>query len=122
MTAFVTDNGKWIFYLLPFGINIGPSVFSYVLGRVLAQHTEFTLNYLNNIMILFETWQEHLKHPKAVLRCLQDADLKIKHSKCKFFKSKVHYIGFLVGTNGVQPLPGKVVPIKVLEPPKDIDE
>ena len=26
-TAFVTDKGKWIFHLLPFGINIGPSAF-----------------------------------------------------------------------------------------------
>ena len=35
-TAFVTDKGKWIFHLLPFGINIVPSLFSYVLGKVLA--------------------------------------------------------------------------------------
>ena len=30
--AFVTDKGKWQFHSLPFGINLGPSVFSYVLG------------------------------------------------------------------------------------------
>ena len=42
-TAFVTDKGKWIFNLLSFRINIGPSAFSYVLGKVLAQCTEFTL-------------------------------------------------------------------------------
>ena len=35
-TAFVTDKGKLIFHSLPFDINIGPSVFSYVLGKVLA--------------------------------------------------------------------------------------
>ena len=34
--AFVTDKGKWIFHSLPFGINISPSTFSYVLGKVLA--------------------------------------------------------------------------------------
>ena len=31
--GFVTDKGKWIFHSLPFGINIGPSAFSYLLGR-----------------------------------------------------------------------------------------
>ena len=35
-TAFITNKGKWIFYSLPFGINIIPSMFSYVLGKVLA--------------------------------------------------------------------------------------
>ena len=48
--------------------------------------------------------------------------MKIKQSKCKFFKTKVHYLGFLVGTNGVQPLPEKVTAREALEPPKDIDE
>ena len=50
-TAIVMDKGKWIFHSLPFGINIGPSAFSYVLGKVLAQCTEFVLNYLDDIKI-----------------------------------------------------------------------
>ena len=43
-------------------------------------------------------------------------------AQCEFFKSQVHYLGFLVGTQGVQPLPEKVATIKALEPSKDIDE
>ena len=69
---------------------------------------------------LSETWQEHLKQLEEVFRHLQDADLKIKCSKFEIFKSKVCYIGFLVGTDGVQPL--QVAVIEALEPPKDIDE
>ena len=49
-------------------------------------------------------------------------DSKIKHSKWEFFKPQVHYLGFLVGTQGVQPLPEKVAAIEALEPPKDTDE
>ena len=29
----MTDKDKWILHSLPFGINIGPSAFSYVLGK-----------------------------------------------------------------------------------------
>ena len=97
-------------------------MFSYVLGKVLAQCTEFALNYLDDIMIFSKIWQEHLKHLKEVFRCLQDADLKIKCCKCEFFKSEVHYLGFLVCTDGVQPLLEKVAAIEALEPSKDIDE
>ena len=46
----------------------------------------------------------------------------MKCSKCEFFKSKVHHLGSLVGTDGVQPLPEKVAAIQVLEPPRNIDE
>ena len=54
-TSFITDKGKWIFHSLPFGINIGPSAFSYVLGKVLASCTAFALNYLDDIMIFLTT-------------------------------------------------------------------
>ena len=83
-TAFLTDKIKWIFHLLPFGINIGPSACFYVLGKVLAQCTEFALNYLDDIMIVSKMWQNYLKHLEEVFKHLQDADLKIKYSKCKF--------------------------------------
>ena len=74
-------------------------------------------------MIFFsKTWEEHFKHLEAVFKWLEAADLKIKHSKCDFFKTEVHYLGFLVGVNKVQLLPGKVVTIKALEPPRVVDE
>ena len=52
-TVFITDKGKWVFHSLPFGINIGPLAFSYVLGKVIAPCTKFALNYLDDIMIFF---------------------------------------------------------------------
>ena len=69
-------------------------------------------------MIFSTTWEEHLK---AVFKQLE-ANLKIKCSKCEFFKTKVHYSGFLVGINGVQPLPEKVAAIQTLLSPKDVDK
>ena len=66
--TFVTDKGKWIFHCLPFGINIGPSVFSYILGKVLAPSTKFALNYLDDIMIFSRKWERHLKHLEAVFK------------------------------------------------------
>ena len=53
-TAFLTDKGKWIFYLLPFSINISLSAFSYVLGKVLVQCSEYVLNYFDDIMVFSE--------------------------------------------------------------------
>ena len=109
-TVFVTDKGKWIFHALPFGINISLSTFSYVLRKVLAQCLEYTLNYLNDILVFSETCKSHLRHLKEVFKWLQDVDLKIKCCKCEFFKSKFHYLGYLVGINGVQPLPERLLP------------
>ena len=119
-TAFITEKGKWIFHSLLFGINIGPSAFSYGVGKVLVPCTKCALNFLDDIMIFSRTWEEHLKHLKPIFKWLEAASLKIKCSKYEFCITKVHYLGFL-GINGVQPLPGKVAAIQALQPPKDID-
>ena len=108
--AFITDKGEWIFHLLPFGINIGLSAFSCVLGKVLVQCSEYALKYLGDITVFSEMWESHLIHFEEVFKWLKDADLKIKCSKCEFFKSKAHYLGYLVGANGVQPLQEKAQP------------
>ena len=67
-------------------------------------------------------WQEHLQHLEEVFKWLEDTELKTECSKCEFFKTKVYYLGFLVGTDGVQPLPEKVTAIEALQPPKDINK
>ena len=121
-TTFITDKGKWIFHSLPFGFNISLSTFSYALGEVLVQCSEYALKYLNDIMVFSQTWESHVRLLEEVFKQLQDVDLKRKHSKCKFFKSKVHYLGYLVGTNGVQPLPEKVATLQALEPPRNKEE
>ena len=110
--AFVTDKGKWQFHSLPFRINLGPSVFSYVLGTTSKNCQAFALNYLDDITIFSKTWVEHLEHLEQVFKALQGADLKIKQSKCEFFKSKVHYLGYLVGADGVEPLLEKLEAIQ----------
>ena len=57
-------------------------------------------------------WEEYLEHLEVVFKLLEVADLKIKCSKCEFFKTKIHYLGFLVGINGIQPFLEKVAAIQ----------
>ena len=64
---------------------------------------------------IWNTWKKCSKQ-------LKHAELKIKHSKCKFFRSEVHYLGYLVSVDGVQPLPEKVEAMKKLLAPTNIDE
>ena len=78
ITAFVIDKGKWQFHSLPFRRNLGPSVFSYVLGTTLRHCQAFALNYLDDIIIFLKSWEDHLEHLEQVFKALQGADLKIK--------------------------------------------
>ena len=50
------------------------------------------------------------------------AGLKMKHSKCDFFKSKIHYLGHLISADGISPLPDKSDTIKNMPALKDVKE
>ena len=60
--------------------------------------------------------------PGRIFKQVKHADLKIKSSRCKFFKSKAHYLAYLVSVDGVQPLPEKLEAIKKFLAPTIVDE
>ena len=61
-------------------------------------------------------------HLNAVFEKFQKVGLKIKVSKCQFFKSHLHYLGHRISANGLEPLPEKLEAIKNLAPARNIDE
>ena len=46
----------------------------------------------------------------------------MKHSKCDFFKSEIHYLGHLISADGISPLPDKLATIRNMPTPKDMKE
>ena len=50
------------------------------------------------------------------------ADLKLKESKCDFFKKEIHYLGHLISVDGIQPLPEKLESIHNMPKPRSPKE
>ena len=48
---------------------------------------------------------------------MREADLKLKNSKCNYFKTHVQYLGHLVSGKGIRPLPEKLDSIKKMPAP-----
>ena len=120
-TAFVTPFGKYEFLIVPFGLTQAPAYFQLLMNKVL-DGLDFAMTYLDDIIILSSNELEHLEHLEEVLCRLEKADLKMKHSKCDFFKSKIHYLGHLISAEGIRPLPNKLDCIRNMPVPKDAKE
>ena len=76
------------------------------------------MTYLDDIIIFSNSEEEHLLHLEEVFHWLRDAGLKMKQSKCDFFKSQIHTIS----ENGIRPLPDKLDSIKNMLVPKSTKE
>jgi transposase InsO family protein len=120
-SAFVTAFGKWQFNRVPFGLAQAPAYFQMLINDVLSG-LEYCFGYLDDILIFSKNTEEHLDHLHEVFQRLEAAGLKLKRSKCSFFKSELHYLGHLLSGKGIRPLPDKVTAIEAMPVPTNCTE
>ena len=92
-TAFMTPFGKYEFNSIPFGLAQAPAYFQQLISMVLQDCRDFVMAYLDDIIIFSRTPEEHLKHIEIIFQKLKVAGLKLKESKCDFFKSENPLLG-----------------------------
>ena len=78
---------------------------------------DFAIVYLDNIIIFSRTSEEHLSHIRKVFIKLRLAKLSMKLSKCHFFSKEIQYLGHILSTKGICPLPSKTQVIQKMHPP-----
>ena len=66
--------------------------------------------------------ETHLQHIRILFQRLREADLKLKDSKCNYFKTHVQYLGHLVSGKGIKPLPEKLESVKKMPAPTTTKE
>ena len=120
-TAFVMPFGKYEFLMVPFGLAQAPAYFQLLMNKVL-KGLKFTMTYLEDIIIFSQDESQHLEHLEIIFRHLRKAGLKMKRSKCDFFKSEIHYLGHLISPEGISPLPNKLDSIKCMPAPNSTKE
>ena len=61
------------------------------------------LIYLDEILVVSTTMEEHITHVKKVLCCLDEAGLRLKPSNCNFTQKEIEYLRFTLSAEGVKP-------------------
>ena len=120
-SAFVTPFGKYEFLMVPFGLAQAQAYFQLLMNKVL-HGLDFAMTYLDDIIIFSKNELQHLDHLETVFSCLNEARLKMKQSKCDFFKKEIHYLGHLISTEGISPFPNKLDCIQHMPAPKNVKE
>ena len=116
-TAFNSPFGKYEYVKVPFGLAQAPVYFQELMTGILKDF-DFAIAYLDDIIIFIRTVEEHLSHNKQVFEKLQAAKLSMKLSKCHFFTNEIQYLGHILSTKGIWPLPSKTWAIQNMHPPK----
>ena len=107
-TAFSTPDGLFEFNVMPFGLCNAPATFQRLMDAVFAGvQWNSCLVYLDDIIILGRTFEEHLCNLHHVFSRLREAGLKLQPAKCTFCQKEVTFLGHIVSPSGVAPDPSK---------------
>ena len=120
-TAFVTHAGSFKFLVMPFGLNNAPSTFQRLMQIVLAGLTpDCCVGYMDDILVLGDTFPKHLENLEIVLERLRKANLKLKPSKCRLVRPSVSYLGYEVSAKGIATDPEKLEAVQGFPVPTDL--
>ena len=98
---------------LPFGLTNVPAIFQCLMESCLGEmHLKWCIIYLDIIILFSKMSEEHIERLRGVFEKLSAAGLRLKPSKCEFFKSQIAYLGYIVSKDGIQTDPKKITAIK----------
>ena len=98
--AINTHHGLCQYLRLPFGIASAPAIFQQTMDTIL-QGIPGVLCYVDDILIVGKTREEHISTLEEVLKRLQKEGLKLSKDKCRFLVKTVEYLGFKIDANGL---------------------
>ena len=122
-TAFTCHMGHFQYRRMPFGLTNAPATFQRLMNQLFCGKVwDFVFVYLDDLLIVSKSVQEHLGHLKKVLDHLDKAGLRLKPQKCVFVKQQVEYLGHTITPEGVRPNERKIQAVKDFPRPKSSRE
>lgn len=120
-TGFVTQSGHWQWKCLPFGLKCCPSIFQRILSGIIRKFnlSSFCFNYLDDILIFSNTFEEHTIHIRRLLNAIKTEGFKLKFVKCTIATHSVKYLGHIIEKNTVRPLTDNLLAIRDFPTPKN---
>ena len=108
---------------MPFGLTNAPATFQRLMESCLGElHLEWCIIYLDDIIIFSNNPDDHITCLEGVFKKLAKAELKLKKSKCEFFKSSLKYLGHIVSKDDIATDPHKIEAIRNWPTPKMVTD
>ena len=122
-TAFSTTRNLYQFKRLSFGLKNAPSAFQREMQSVLREFdTKNVVVFIDDVLIASRTFEEHLTLVSRVMNTLSRYGIKIKLSKCCWFREEVTFLGHIVGRTGVKKCPTYTAAVVNFPKPKNVKE
>ena len=90
--------------------------------EILSSCQQFTLVYLDDIVVYSHSFDEYLKHVAQVLSILSRHNFQLSPAKCNIFQTQIHYLSHTISGIGFKPTNEKIQAILKLREPTTLAE
>lgn len=118
--AFACHSGLFQFRVIPCGLANAPDISQQLMFIVLGGLEQFSMAYLDDILIFSGSMSEHLQHLQSVFNQLKKRGLRIKLPKYQFMMVETRYLVFVINKKGIKPDDDKVKVIRSIPEPSTV--
>ena len=118
-TAFTVGSmGVYKFLHVPYSLCNAPATFQCLMQNCLGEfNLSFAMVYLDDVIVYSEMPEDHLTRLQAIFDRFAHHGLKLKLSKCHFFKEEISYLGHEISAKGMLPGQKGIEEITRMGPP-----
>lgn len=111
--AFTTPVGNYTWKVMPFGVSNAPSIFSKMMRSLLEPlYGRGVENFMDDLILGTQTWEEHLTLLRDVLARLKQANLTARPTKCEIAQFSLDFLGHKLSHGTMSPSEAKIAQLK----------
>ena len=120
-TVINTSKGLFQYNRLAFGISSAPGIFQRAMEELFRDIPQ-VLCYLDDVLIVGKSRDDHDRLLEVVLGRLQETGLRLRWEKCSLGVREVSYLGFKIDQEGIHPTSEKVDAIRKAPTPTNVTQ
>jgi hypothetical protein len=123
ITSFYSQGQLYEMNRLSMGLSCSAYFFVKYMDSVLRPELTDNISlYIDDALIISDSYESHLEHMRMFLEDIKEAGLKLNGEKSHTFASEVEYLGFIIGCEGIKPQPKKVECLQNYKAPRTIKQ
>ena len=91
-TAFIVPFGHYEWNVMPFGLKNAPSEFQNIMNNIFTSFTNFSIAYIDDVLIFSKTIDDHWKHLDIFFKVIKHNGFVVSATKINLFKDKIRFL------------------------------
>ncbi|KAK0598206.1 hypothetical protein LWI29_032525 [Acer saccharum] len=103
-TAFTVPFGQYEWNAMPFGLKNAPSEFQSIMNEIFNPYTEFSIVYIDDVLIYSDNIDQHWKHLDIFLQTAKHQGLVVSAPKIVLYQTKIRFLGHNIKRGTILPI------------------